>query len=241
MASSQMTLQSAALRPQLLGSPVTAQPATLSGSSSRASLTVRAAGMKWDRLLGGRGLVSEDVLKDKTKANEVLWSQPVKSPSTEERTKLDVPEDAVGDAFDKELSGLTGGFPGGEKGLKKFIQEFPLPKGSTISPELEKARQQLAATAAATAVRGAPGPITPPLLMPGMTVLVKNPKESYYQFSGIVQRITDGRVAVLFEGGNWDKLVTFDLADLERTKKGPPGSNPKSASLSLNPLFSKQA
>ncbi|KAJ0981747.1 hypothetical protein J5N97_010002 [Dioscorea zingiberensis] len=31
-------------------------------------------------------------------------------------------------AFEKELLGLTGGFPGGEKGLKRFIQENPPPQ-----------------------------------------------------------------------------------------------------------------
>jgi hypothetical protein len=30
-----------------------------------------------------------------------------------------------------------------------------------------------------------------------------------------VQRVSDGKVAVLFEGGNWDKLVTFRLKELE--------------------------
>jgi len=30
-----------------------------------------------------------------------------------------------------------------------------------------------------------------------------------------VQRIVDGKVAVLFEGGNWDKLVTFEMSEIE--------------------------
>ncbi len=30
-----------------------------------------------------------------------------------------------------------------------------------------------------------------------------------------MQRVSDGKAAVLFEGGNWDKLVTFRLAELE--------------------------
>ena len=72
-----------------------------------------------------------------------------------------------------------------------------------------------------------------------MTVRVVNSKDAYFQYTGIVQRVTDGRVGVLFEGGNWDKMVTFDIADLERTKKGPPGSNPKSASLELDPAYQK--
>jgi hypothetical protein len=33
-----------------------------------------------------------------------------------------------------------------------------------------------------------------------------------------VQRITDDNAAVLFEGGNWDKLVTFRLSELEEVK-----------------------
>lgn len=32
------------------------------------------------------------------------------------------------DAFEKEMMGLTGGFPGGEKGLIKFIEENPTPQ-----------------------------------------------------------------------------------------------------------------
>jgi len=30
-----------------------------------------------------------------------------------------------------------------------------------------------------------------------------------------VQRISDRRAAVLFEGGNWDKLVTLKLSQLQ--------------------------
>ncbi|WP_072620214.1 NAD(P)H dehydrogenase subunit NdhS [Spirulina major] len=53
------------------------------------------------------------------------------------------------------------------------------------------------------------------MILPGATVRVKNPNDTYYEFEGLVQRISDGNVAVLFEGGNWDKLVTFKLAELE--------------------------
>jgi len=53
------------------------------------------------------------------------------------------------------------------------------------------------------------------IILPGATVQVTNPEDTYYKFQGLVQRIDDGRVAVLFEGGNWDKLVTFNLAELE--------------------------
>ncbi|KAJ6326612.1 hypothetical protein OIU78_013661 [Salix suchowensis] len=74
-----------------------------------------------------------------------------------------------------------------------------------------------------------PKPPELPLLLPGMIVIVKNPNNPFYMYTGIVQRITDGKAGVIFEGGNWDKLVTFRLEELERREKGPPGKNPRSA------------
>ncbi|AFY90306.1 MAG: hypothetical protein CLLPBCKN_005890 [Chroococcidiopsis cubana SAG 39.79] len=53
------------------------------------------------------------------------------------------------------------------------------------------------------------------MILPGATVRVKNPNDTYYGYQGLVQRITDGKVAVLFEGGNWDKLITFNQSELE--------------------------
>jgi len=53
------------------------------------------------------------------------------------------------------------------------------------------------------------------MILPGATVRVKNPADTYYRSEGLVQRISDGKVAVLFEGGNWDKLITFRLPELE--------------------------
>jgi hypothetical protein len=53
------------------------------------------------------------------------------------------------------------------------------------------------------------------MILPGATVKVINPNDTYYCFEGLVQRVSDGNAAVLFEGGNWDKLVTFRLAELE--------------------------
>ena len=53
------------------------------------------------------------------------------------------------------------------------------------------------------------------MILPGATVRVKNPADTYYRYEGLVQRLTDDKVAVLFEGGNWDKLVTFRLSELE--------------------------
>lgn len=125
------------------------------------------------------------------------------------------------------------------QGLQKFLEENPAPKASgSFSSELERTRKLIEEATKAVASEP-PKPFAPPLLMPGMTVRVINKTDAYFQYTGIVQRVTDGRVGVLFEGGNWDKMVTFDLADLERTKGGPPASNPKSAALELDPAFQK--
>ena len=43
--------------------------------------------------------------------------------------------------------------------------------------------------------------------------------DTYYGFQGQVQRVSDGKVAVLFEGGNWDKLVTFNASEIEPLDK----------------------
>ncbi|AFZ52914.1 NAD(P)H dehydrogenase subunit NdhS [Cyanobacterium aponinum UTEX 3222] len=53
------------------------------------------------------------------------------------------------------------------------------------------------------------------IILPGTTVTVTNPDDIYYRYQGLVQRVTDGKAAVLFEGGNWDKLITFNLSELE--------------------------
>lgn len=53
------------------------------------------------------------------------------------------------------------------------------------------------------------------MLLPGTTVRVKNIQDIYYGFQGQIQRLSDGKVAVLFEGGNWDKLITFRLSEVE--------------------------
>eukprot|EP00850_Spirogloea_muscicola_P022126 SM000278S10013 [mRNA] locus=s278:134756:135912:- [translate_table: standard] len=165
---------------------------------------------------GEQGLKTEDGLKR-------LYRDDAKPTVAKVKQALaDLSEDAVG-AFDKELAGLTGGFPGGEQGLREFLTKYPPPQ--KMSKEMQALREQLAAPVSR------PAPIRPPLLMPGMTVRVNNPNDIYHQYTGIVQRVTDGKVGVLFEGGNWDKLVAFDLEEVQRTKKGPPGNNPKSAIL----------
>ncbi|MCM1985060.1 NAD(P)H dehydrogenase subunit NdhS [Lyngbya confervoides] len=54
----------------------------------------------------------------------------------------------------------------------------------------------------------------PSSILPGSTVKVINPGDTYYEYEGLVQRVSNQRAAVLFEGGNWDKLVTFRLSEL---------------------------
>jgi NAD(P)H dehydrogenase subunit S len=58
------------------------------------------------------------------------------------------------------------------------------------------------------------------MIFPGSVVRVTNVNDTYYGFQGLVQRVTDGKVAVLFEGGNWDKLVTFRLSELAPVEIG---------------------
>ena len=61
----------------------------------------------------------------------------------------------------------------------------------------------------------------PPLVMasapilPGSTVVVRDITSIYDGYKGFVQRISGRRAAVLFEGGNWDKLVTLPLSTLQ--------------------------
>ena len=52
------------------------------------------------------------------------------------------------------------------------------------------------------------------MIFPGSVVRVTNTNDTYYGVTGSVQRVTDGKAAVLFEGGNWDKIVTFKLTEL---------------------------
>jgi len=52
-------------------------------------------------------------------------------------------------------------------------------------------------------------------ILPGTTVVVRDQRSIYDGYRGFVQRISGSRAAVLFEGGNWDKLVTVPLTTLE--------------------------
>ena len=52
-------------------------------------------------------------------------------------------------------------------------------------------------------------------ILPGSIVKVKDEDSIYRGYKGFVQRVTRKKAAVLFEGGNWDKLITFSLKHLE--------------------------
>jgi hypothetical protein len=53
-------------------------------------------------------------------------------------------------------------------------------------------------------------------ILPGSTVVVRDNHSIYNGYKGFVQRISGVQAAVLFEGGNWDKLVTMPLKTLEQ-------------------------
>ena len=52
-------------------------------------------------------------------------------------------------------------------------------------------------------------------ILPGSFVVVKDVNSIYRGYKGFVQRVTKKNAAVLFEGGNWDKLITFQINNLE--------------------------
>ena len=54
-------------------------------------------------------------------------------------------------------------------------------------------------------------------ILPGAAVTVNNEDSIYNGYVGFVQRISGNKAAVLFEGGNWDKLLTFPIADLVKS------------------------
>ncbi|XP_055821698.1 NAD(P)H-quinone oxidoreductase subunit S, chloroplastic [Solanum dulcamara] len=174
-------------------------------------------------ILGGRGLCNGEEGIEKELKKSVSEEQQVSSASSdddnqENKESGEFPEDG----FEKEMMGFTGGFPGGEMGLQKFIEKNPPPPKKTESSMVSGFNQSLVKKSK---------PPELPLLLPGMIAIVKNPNNPYYMYCGIVQRITDGKAAVLFEGGNWDRLISFKLDELERREKGPPMVNPRSVIL----------
>ncbi|XP_073131785.1 NAD(P)H-quinone oxidoreductase subunit S, chloroplastic-like [Henckelia pumila] len=169
-------------------------------------------------IMGGRGLCSGEENLGKELKRKVPESSQLATESKPEEDKSSSLPNIPEDGFEKELLGLTGGFPGGERGLQMFIAQNPPPKKEK-SFVFDKSLVKK------------PKPPELPLILPGMIAIVKNPSNPFHMYCGIVQRITDGKAGVLFEGGNWDRLVTFRLEELERREKGPPMVNPKSVIL----------
>jgi len=53
------------------------------------------------------------------------------------------------------------------------------------------------------------------VILPGSSVVVKDSCSIYNGYQGFVQRVSEDKAAVLFEGGNWDKLLTIPIKDLQ--------------------------
>ena len=51
-------------------------------------------------------------------------------------------------------------------------------------------------------------------ILPGSTVIVNDLSSIYNGYKGFVQRVSGQNAAVLFEGGNWDKLITIPIKNL---------------------------
>ncbi|TKY65492.1 NAD(P)H-quinone oxidoreductase subunit S [Spatholobus suberectus] len=93
-------------------------------------------------LLGGRGLCNgEKGLQQELERQVVVDDQPQPPSSPAEAASSGKEEEGSGsegsvkvpeDGFEKEMMGLTGGFPGGEKGLQKFIEKNTPPKPANV-------------------------------------------------------------------------------------------------------------
>ena len=58
-------------------------------------------------------------------------------------------------------------------------------------------------------------------ILPGTTVVVKNQSSIYNGYVGCVQRISEDKVAVLMDSHTpWDKMITFQLKELEERTYG---------------------
>ena len=59
------------------------------------------------------------------------------------------------------------------------------------------------------------------MILPGSTVVVKNQSSIYNGYEGCVQRISGDKVAVLMDHHTpWDKMITFQLKELEEKTYG---------------------
>lgn len=207
-------------------------------------------GFEWSILLGGRGLGAGEKSLKTEEGTKDLFRDPIRDLGTEAtmeskkvpslmeedserpleeiyigkgRTIRDDPKKYPSKVSVGFFENVAGGWAGGEAGLWNLREDIVKEK-RLDSLELRKKRLM-------SSPRIMKLPQGVPLLMPGMNAKVINEKSQYFGFIGIVQRVSDGQVALLFEGGNWDKLLTFPIQDLERSKTGPPMVNPKSGIL----------
>ena len=59
------------------------------------------------------------------------------------------------------------------------------------------------------------------MILPGSTVIVKSTTSIYDGYEGCVQRISGNQVAVLMDQHTpWDKMITFQLKELEEKTTG---------------------
>ena len=59
------------------------------------------------------------------------------------------------------------------------------------------------------------------MILPGSTVVVRNLSSIYNGYEGCVQRISEDKVAVLMDSHTpWDKMITFQLKELEEKTIG---------------------
>ena len=73
------------------------------------------------------------------------------------------------------------------------------------------------------------------MILPGSTVIVVNPTSIYNGYEGCVQRISGDKVAVLMDHHTpWDKMITFQLKELEEKNYGFQYYPPKKGKLKKN-------
>eukprot|EP00899_Mesostigma_viride_P012871 jgi/Mesvir1/21585/Mv04023-RA.3 len=180
---------------------------------------------------GARGIGAGEVsLKtDEGKASLFPSETSSKSPRALDVAEMDPGLDMATFDIDKDYMG-TGAWPGGEVRYKEYAE---VQRREALARKEKTRAEKLMGRVAKVRQRVASGPLPTalPMLLPGMNAMVINPKNQYEGYTGIVQRVTDGNVGILFEGGCWDKMVTFQLDEVKRVPKGAPGENPKSATL----------
>jgi len=107
------------------------------------------------KMMGGRGLCNgekglEQELKRQVDKEETTSSNEKVQENSDGLEKLTSDIAAIPkDGFEKEMMGLTGGFPGGEKGLIKFIEKNP-PRNSSQTFTIEEINQSLVEESKAT-------------------------------------------------------------------------------------------